>query len=52
MSLLSILSYISYKSHPGACTIKLFITPALPANIRLGGRGLPGTNTLAHNEKP
>jgi hypothetical protein len=24
---------------------------ALPANIRLGWRGLPGTNTLAHYEK-
>jgi hypothetical protein len=23
---------------------------ALPANIRLGWKGLPGTNTLAYNE--
>jgi hypothetical protein len=25
---------------------------ALPANIRLGWRGLPGTNTLAYYENP
>ncbi len=26
--------------------------PALPAHIRLGWRGLPGTNTQAYNENP
>jgi hypothetical protein len=26
--------------------------PALPANIRLGWKGLPGTNTLAYYENP
>ncbi len=27
-------------------------TPALPTNIRLGWKGLSGTNTLAYYEKP
>jgi hypothetical protein len=26
--------------------------PALPTNIRLGWKGIPGTNTLAHYENP
>ncbi len=26
--------------------------PALPANIRLGWKGLPGTNTLAYDKNP
>ncbi len=29
----------------------LGLTPALPANIRLGWKGLPGTNALAYYEK-
>jgi hypothetical protein len=53
------------KLATGACTIKLFTAyprvehlkgaslgqaPGLPANIRLGWRGLLGTNTLAYYE--
>jgi len=26
--------------------------PALPASIRLGWKGLPGSNTLVYNENP
>jgi hypothetical protein len=58
---------ISYDSDiSGACTIKLFrplVTNlrgapikgrplALPSNIRLSWKGLPGTNTLAYYENP
>ncbi len=30
----------------------MFVGEALPANIRLGWRGFPGTNTLAYDENP
>ncbi len=35
---------------PGASPRVEHLAPALPANIRLGWKGLPGTNTLAFYE--
>ncbi len=35
---------------PFRCSTLEYV-PALPANIRLGWKGLPGTNVLAYNEK-
>jgi hypothetical protein len=60
MSLASLTSLVScLQVRPGAYTrvwhlkdASLGQALALPANIRLGRKGLPGTNTLAYYENP
>jgi hypothetical protein len=43
---------LAYYDMTTITAIKSFIVQALPANIRLGWRGLPGTKTLGSYKNP